>query len=61
MEGLNKFRKSFVLQTVYIFLAIKGKINFLQLERFGELDEQTFRNYFDKSYDFLKFNSELLK
>lgn len=61
MESLNKLRKSFFLQTVYLFLAIKGKINFLQLERFGESDEQTFRNHFDKPFDFLKFNSELVK
>ena len=61
MESLNKLRKSFVLQTVYLFLAIKGKINFLQLERFGQSDEQTFRNHFDKPFDFLKFNSELVK
>jgi hypothetical protein len=61
MESLNKIRKSFVLHTVYLFLAIKGKINFLQLERFGESDEQTFRNHFDKPFDFLKFNSELVK
>ena len=61
MEGLNKFRKSFVIQTIYLFLSIKGKINFLQLERFGDSDEQTFRNHFDKPFDFLKFNLELVK
>lgn len=61
MEDLNKFRKSFVIQTIYLFLSIKGKINFLQLERFGDADEQTFRNHFEKPFDFLKFNSELVK
>ena len=61
MEGLNKFRKSFIFQTIYLFLSIKGKINFLQLERFGDADEQTFRNHFEKPFDFLNFNLELVK
>lgn len=58
--GLNKCRKDFFVRTVNLFLSIKGRINFLQLERFGEIDEQSFRNQFEKSFDFLKFNKELV-
>ena len=61
MDGLNKTRKSFFISAMHLFLSIKGKINFLQLERYGALDEQTFRNHFEKSFDFLKFNMELTK
>jgi hypothetical protein len=42
-------------------LSIKGKINFLQLERYGENCEQTFRNHFHEDFEFLKFNSALVK
>jgi hypothetical protein len=61
MIGLNKNRKSFFINAMHLFLAIKGKINFLQLERFGDSDEQTYCNHFEKSFHYYKFNLELLK
>ena len=60
MIGLNKSRKDFLVNIISLFLSIKGRINFLQLERFGTSDEQSFRNQFEKSFDFLKFNKELV-
>lgn len=44
-----------------LFLSIKGRLNFLQFERFGMFDEQTFRNQFEQQFDFLKFNKILIK
>ena len=44
-----------------LFLAVKGKINFLQLERYGKLDEQSFRNNFEKEFQFLEFNKIVIK
>lgn len=43
-----------------LFLSIKGKLNFLQFERFGIFDEQIFRNQFEESFDFLEFNKILI-
>lgn len=60
MVGLNKCRKDFFISTMSLFLSIKGRINFLQLERFGNSDEQSFRNQFEKPFDFLTFNKELV-
>ena len=60
MIDLNKCRKDFFISTMSLFLSIKGRINFLQLERFGTSDEQSFRNQFEKSFDFLKLNKELV-
>ncbi len=60
MIGLNKCRKDFFISTMSLFLSIKGRINFLQLERFSGNDEQSFRNQFEKPFDFLKFNKELV-
>jgi hypothetical protein len=60
MVGLNKCRKDFFISTMSLFLSIKGRINFLQLERFSDIDEQSFRNQFEKPFDFLKFNKELV-
>jgi len=42
-------------------LSIKGKINFLQLGRFSPYGEQTFRNQFEKKFDFFSFNGHLIK
>src|SRR5690554_2302154 len=60
MAGLNKCRKKFFIHTMGLYLGIKGRINFLQLERYGNHDEQSFRNQFEKPFDFMRFNKELI-
>jgi len=42
-------------------LSIKGKINYLQLGRFSQYGEQTFRNQFEQKFDFFSFNGQLTK
>jgi hypothetical protein len=51
----------FLLETFTLFLSIKGRINFLQLERYGKYTEQRYRQQFEKKFDFLSFNKELVK
>jgi len=55
----NKCRKDFVCEVLILFLAIKGRINFLQLSRYGKFKEQRYRQQFEKAFDFLQFNKEL--
>ena len=57
---LNKPRKDFIVCVLWHILSIKGKINFLQLGRFSSSGEQTFRNHFEKRFDFLSFNRQLI-
>lgn len=45
---------------VMLFLSIKGRINFLQLERFSGFCEQRFRYFFEQSFDFFAFNKILI-
>lgn len=52
--------KSFVLLVV-LFISIKGRINFLQLERFSNRCESGFRYFFERSFDFLSFNKSLIE
>ena len=61
MKNLNPRRTHFFVHVLSLFLSIKGRLNFLQLERFGNFDEQTFRNHFEKKFDFLEFNKILVK
>lgn len=50
-----------MIETFLLYLSIKGRINFLQLKRYGEYTEQRYRQQFEKPFDFLSFNSELVK
>jgi hypothetical protein len=60
LNPLNKSRKEFFINVLCLFLSIKGKINFLQLERYGENCGQTARNQFQESFEFLPFNAALV-
>lgn len=57
---LNKSRKKFIKNVFISFLSIKGRINFLQLERFGEYSECTYRSQFQERFDFFEFNKNLV-
>jgi len=47
------------METLILFLSIRGRINFLQLARYGNYKEQRYRQQFEKRFDFLAFNKEL--
>ena len=59
MPNINQWRKVFVVETLILFMSIRGRINFLQLARYGKYKEQRYRQQFEKVFDFLTFNSEL--
>lgn len=56
---VNKWRKDFIIEVFTLFLSIKGRINFYQLERYGQYCEQRYRQQFEQSFPFLEFNKEL--
>jgi hypothetical protein len=58
---MSKPRKFFIAHTLWLFASIKGRINFLQMGRFSKFCEQYFRIGFQKTFDFLSFNSILLE
>lgn len=59
MSNINGWRKDFITEALILFLCIKGRINFLQLGRYGRHKEQRYRQQFEKPFDFLTFNKEL--
>ena len=61
ISNINKSRQTFLLETFILFLSIKGRINFLQLELYGKYSEQRYRQQFEKTFDFLSFNKELVR
>ena len=58
IQGINKWRYDFIVEVLVLFLSIKGRINFLQLERYGKHKEQRYRGQFEKQFDFLTFNKD---
>jgi len=61
MKNINACRQRFMVEAVTLFLSIKGRINFQQLERYGKYSEQRYRIQFEKPFDFMAFNSELVQ
>jgi len=61
MDGLNKSREKFMITIFMLYLGLRGRYNFLNMARYGEYSEQTYRNQFDKSFDFIDFNTVLIK
>ena len=57
---MNKRRKDFLIEVFILFLSIKGRLNFLQLSRYGNHKEQRYRQQFEKQFDFLEFNKQLV-
>jgi hypothetical protein len=58
---LKECRKRFIINVLTCFSAIKGKINFLQLQRFSEKCEQYFRINFENKTNFQQFNLAMIK
>ena len=59
LPDINQWRKDFLIETFILFLSIRGRINFLQLARYGKHKEQRYRQQFEKQFDFLTFNKQL--
>jgi hypothetical protein len=57
--NLKKPQRDFFIEVMFLFLSIKGRLNFLQFARYGKFGEQRYRQQFEKSFDFLNFNKEL--
>lgn len=56
MQGLNKSRKLFFSSCLLLFLSLRGRYNFLGMERYGDYNEKSYRLQFEKDFDFLQFN-----
>jgi hypothetical protein len=59
LSNINQWRRNFLIETLILFMSIRGRINFLQLARYGKHKEQRYRQQFEKPFDFLAFNKEL--
>ncbi len=53
---LTKSFKSFIVETFILYLVIPGRINFLQLGRYGDSCEGRFRRNYSADFDWLSYN-----
>lgn len=60
IKGMNKSRKKFIQHIFILFMGIRGRYNFLNMARYGEYSEQSYRNNFENGFDFIGFNIELI-
>lgn len=60
INGINKSQKKFIKHILILFMGIRGRYNFLNMSRYGSYSEQSYRNNFEKEFNFLGFNVELI-
>jgi hypothetical protein len=61
MSGMNKWRRDFMRHVIHLFLCMRGRHNFENMERYGSYNECSYRQNFEKHFDFALFNRELIQ
>jgi hypothetical protein len=58
---VSKHRHKFIEHILILFLMIRGRRNFTNATRYGFYQEYTYRRQFTEPFDWLAFNTELIK
>ncbi len=61
LAGISKAQKKFFLTLMTTILLVYGKVNFTNLSRYSQLNEKTYRRHFQRSFNFLELNKQLLQ
>jgi hypothetical protein len=61
MSDTGKCQRRYILELVRLLASIRGRTNYVNLGRYGELNELTHRRNFAKPFNFSEFNSALVK
>ena len=60
MPKLRQPLKKFLLDLVLVFLACKGRHNFMNLSRWSSYSDRSFRRHYDKEFAFVEINKQLI-
>ena len=60
MPNISKWQLEFMKGIFLLDLSMHGRFNFMQMGREGAFHEQTYRNNFDKDFDYMSFNAALI-
>ena len=61
MPNIGKCQLKFMCEVLIISLRLRGRVNFLNLARYGNYSEQYYRQNFRKDFDFKQFNRSLIE
>lgn len=61
LVGIRKTQATFLNTLLTLWLAIPGRINYANLERFGQINEKTYRNWFVKPVPWIALNTSLVQ
>jgi hypothetical protein len=61
MSDITKCQLKFIPHVVRLFLSIRGRLTYLNLERYGHYCEQSFRLNYEKPFDFKSYNTSLIQ
>jgi hypothetical protein len=61
MSDITKCQFKFIPHVVRLFLSIRGRLTYLNLERHGDYCEQSFRINYEKTFDFKSYNTSLIQ
>lgn len=59
MQDITKPRKDFLLRLFVLYCGLRSRYNFMNMSRYGNYCEQTYRHHFSRSFDYLTFNSQV--
>lgn len=57
MSKIGKWQRQFFSHLIPLIMSIRGRINFRQMSRYGTYSTTSYRNNFDKHFDFGLFNA----
>lgn len=61
LSGTTKWQLDFFIEIFNLIYSIQGRLTFQNLCRYSELNESTFRRNFQKFFDWLYFNLQIIK
>lgn len=61
MSNLKRPQKKFLTALFTTILLIKGRVNYLNLSRYSNLSERTYRRQFRKEFHFVEFNKQAIE
>lgn len=61
MPEIAKWQREFMIHLLKILFAVRGRYNFENISRYGGKNEVTYREWYNRGFDFLQFNMELIR
>lgn len=58
---LSKPQQKFLIMLFSTILVLYGKVNFTNLSRYSQISERSYRQQFQKSFNFIKGNADLIE